>query len=151
MQVRPVNAAMTGILSVLALVVSAHAAGAAAADAIAEPLTGRPGDPERGARLIAERQKSLCVLCHGGPFPDPHLHGTIAPDLTGVGSRLTEGQIRLRVADMRRVNPATIMPSYHRPADADPDRRVAAAWRGRAILDAADIEDLVAYLITLKE
>lgn len=136
----------------VAILFSAAALGGAAADdVISDPLTGRPGDPARGERLIVERPKSLCTLCHTGPFPNPHLHGTIAPDLTGVGGRLTEGQIRLRVADMKRLNPASIMPSYIRPAGDDPERRVAAAWRGRSILEPGDIEDLVAYLVTLKE
>jgi sulfur-oxidizing protein SoxX len=119
-------------------------------DAIPMPLTGRPGDPARGAALIADRHKSLCVLCHPGPFPDPHLQGNLSPDLSGVGARLTEGQIRLRIVDMKRINPATIMPSYYR-VDADEGRRVAASWRGKPVLTAEEIEDLVAYLATLKD
>lgn len=118
-------------------------------DAIAAPLTGRPGDPARGRGLIGDRQKSLCALCHAGPFADPHLEGDLAPDLAGVGARLTEGQIRLRVVDMKRLNPATIMPSYYRIDD--DDRRVAASWRGRPVLTAGEIEDIVAYLATLKD
>jgi L-cysteine S-thiosulfotransferase len=118
-------------------------------DAIMEPLVGGKGDPGRGATLIADRQRSLCTLCHRGPFPDAHLHGTLAPDLNGVGARLSEGQIRLRVVDMKRLVPDTIMPSYYRVAD-EQGRRVATAWRGKPILDGADIEDIVAYLTTLK-
>lgn len=137
--------------AVVVLFSAATLAGAVADDAIDTPLAGHPGDPARGERLVADRPKSLCTLCHTGPFPAPHLHGSIAPDLTGIGGRLTEGQIRLRVADMKRLNPASIMPAYGRPADDDPQRRVAAAWRGRAILEAGDIEDIVAYLVTLKE
>lgn len=117
-------------------------------DGIPQPLTGAPGDPSRGAALAADRQKSLCVLCHPGPFPDPHLHGTLAPDLTGVGKRLTEAQIRLRVVDNKRLNPETIMPAFHRVTD---DPTVAAAWRGRPILGAGEVEDIVAWLSTLKE
>lgn len=138
------------VVPVAVLLAPAALAGAAV-DAIDGPLSGRPGDPARGERLVADRPKSLCTLCHSGPFPAPHLHGSIAPDLTGVGGRLTEGQIRLRVADMKRLNPASIMPAYGRPADDDPQRRVAAAWRGRPLLEAGDIEDIVAYLVTLKE
>ncbi|YBV95225.1 sulfur oxidation c-type cytochrome SoxX [Phyllobacteriaceae bacterium JZ32] len=118
-------------------------------DAIMEPLVGNKGDPARGAALIADRQRSLCTLCHSGPFPDAHLHGTLAPDLTGVGTRLSEGQIRLRVVDMKRLVPGTIMPSYYRITEEE-GRRVAAAWRGKTILTGADIEDIVAYLTTLK-
>ncbi|MER9133246.1 sulfur oxidation c-type cytochrome SoxX [Mesorhizobium sp. M0768] len=77
-------------------------------DVIMEPLVDSRGDPARGAALISDRQRSLCTLCHSGPFPDAHLHGTLAPDLTGVGTRLSEGQIRLRVVDMKRLAPDTI-------------------------------------------
>ncbi|WP_245428560.1 sulfur oxidation c-type cytochrome SoxX [Kumtagia ephedrae] len=118
-------------------------------DAILQPLTGGTGDPERGAVLMSDRHRSLCTLCHAGPFPDPHLHGNLAPGLAGVGARLSEGQIRLRVVDMRRLMPDTIMPSYYRVVDEE-DRRIAAGWRGKPILSGADIEDIVAYLATLK-
>jgi L-cysteine S-thiosulfotransferase len=117
--------------------------------AIMEPLTGSKGDPARGAALISDRHRSLCTLCHSGPFPDPHLHGTLAPDLTGVGARFSEGQLRLRVVDMKRLMPETIMPSYYRIAGEE-GRRVASGWRGKPILSGADIEDIVAYLATLK-
>jgi len=116
-------------------------------DAISQSLTGESGDPAKGAMLIGRRQKSLCLLCHSGPFPDPHLHGTIAPDLTGVGSRLSAGQIRLRIVDMKRLNPQSIMPSYYVIIEG---ARVAAEWRGKPVLKADEIEDLVAYLETLK-
>ena len=119
-------------------------------DAIAISLTGQPGDATRGALLLQQRQKTLCVLCHSGPFPDAHLQGTLAPDLTGVGSRLTPAQLRLRVVDMKRLNPQSIMPSYYAIVKAS-GARVAANWRGKPILDAGEIEDLVAYLQTLKQ
>lgn len=119
-------------------------------DAIMQPLIRGKGDPARGAALMSDRHRSLCTLCHAGPFPDPHLHGTLAPDLTGVGARLSEGQIRLRVVDMKRLAPNTIMPSYYWIADEE-DRHVASNWRGKPILTGSDIEDIVAYLATLKE
>lgn len=122
----------------------------ATGDAIVQPLAGAPGDPARGATLMSDRHRSLCTLCHSGPFPDRHLHGTLAPDLAGVGARLSEGQIRLRVVDMRRLAPDTIMPSYYRIMD-EGDQRIAAGWRGKTILTGGDIEDIVAYLATLKE
>ncbi len=118
------------------------------ADSIERSLTGAPGDPARGKALIEDRQRSLCMLCHTGPFADPRLQGDLAPDLAGIGARLSEGQIRLRIVDMKRVVPSTIMPSYYR---VDGLRRVAPAWRGKPILAAAEIEDLVAYLTTLKD
>jgi sulfur-oxidizing protein SoxX len=118
-------------------------------DAIVQPLGSTKGDPARGAALMSDRHRSLCTLCHSGPFADPHLHGTLAPNLTGVGSRLSEGQIRLRVVDMKRLTPDSIMPSYYRIAEEE-GRRVAAGWRGKPILTGGDIEDIVAYLATLK-
>ena len=120
-------------------------------DAIAASLTGEAGDASRGAQLLQQRQKSLCVLCHSGPFPDSHLHGTIAPDLTGVGSRLSAGQLRLRIVDMKRLNGTSIMPTYYAMFANDGDSRIAAGWRGKPILNADEIEDLVAYLQTLKQ
>lgn len=117
-------------------------------DAIPLPLTGERGDAMRGESLVMNRQASLCLLCHQGPFPEPHAQGTLAPGLGGVGSRLSEGQIRLRVVDMKRLDPATIMPSNHRTDDL---QRVAAAYRGQPVLTAGEIEDIVAFLVTLQE
>jgi len=119
-------------------------------DAIEKSLTGEPGDASRGAELIQERHKSLCVLCHSGPFPDPHLQGTLAPDLTGVGARLSAGQLRLRIVDMKRLNPDSIMPTYYGIVTNSHDTRVAEGWRGKPVLTAGEIEDLVAYLQALR-
>lgn len=116
-------------------------------DTVIRPLAGAKGDPARGAALISDRHRSLCTLCHSGPFPDPHLHGNLAPDLAAVGARLSEGQIRLRVVDMKQLVPDTIMPSYARIPEGE---GIAAGWRGKAILTGAEIEDIVAYLATLK-
>lgn len=120
-------------------------------DAIAATLTGQAGNAQRGAQLMRQRQKSLCVLCHSGPFPDAHLQGTLAPDLTGVGSRLSAAQLRLRIVDMKRLNPQSIMPTYYEVAANSADLRVAADWRDKPVLTAGEIEDLVAYLRTLKQ
>lgn len=116
-------------------------------DAIPRPLTRTPGDPGRGREIVASREVGLCLLCHPAPLPDPNLHGDLAPSLAGVGARLSAGQLRLRVADARRLNPDSLMPSYHRT---DGRTRVAAAWSGRPVLDDRQIEDVVAYLQTLK-
>lgn len=119
-------------------------------DAIRVSLTGQPGDAAKGAQLMRQRQKSLCVLCHSGPFPDPHLQGTLAPDLKGVGGRLSAGQLRLRIVDMKRLNTESIMPTYYAVIANSGDTRVAAEWRDKPILSAGEIEDLVAYLQTLQ-
>jgi sulfur-oxidizing protein SoxX len=117
-------------------------------DAIPEPLTGVRGDPARGRAIVLDRQKGLCLLCHSGPFPEQRFQGNLAPDLAGAGSRWSEGQLRLRVVDSKRLNPATIMPSYH---VIEGLTRVGRAWNGKPVLNAEQIEDVVAYLVTLKE
>lgn len=117
-------------------------------DAIAEPLTKLPGDAQRGRTIVANRRVGLCLLCHSGPFPEERFQGTLAPSLAGAGARWNAGQLRLRIADPRRLNPDTLMPSYHRVTDL---RQVGAAFQGRPVLDAQQIEDVVAFLQTLRE
>jgi L-cysteine S-thiosulfotransferase len=119
-----------------------------AADAIPDSLTGAKGDAARGRAIVTNRHVGLCLLCHSGPFPEERFQGTLAPDLAGAGTRWSEGQLRLRIADSSRVNPATIMPSYHRTEGLT---RVAPAWRGKPVLTPEQIEDVVAFLMTLKD
>jgi sulfur-oxidizing protein SoxX len=116
-------------------------------DAIPESLTGIKGDAARGRALVLTRT-STCILCHSGPFPEEKFQGDLAPDLSGAGSRWSEGQLRLRLVDASSLNAATIMPSYYRLNGLD---RVGNAWRGKPILTAEQIEDIVAYLVTLRE
>jgi sulfur-oxidizing protein SoxX len=116
-------------------------------DAISESLTGAPGDAARGRVLVVTRT-STCILCHSGPFPEEKFQGDLAPSLAGAGSRWSEGQLRLRLVDASRLNAATIMPSYYR---IDGLHRVGTAWRGKPILSAEQIEDMVAYLVSLRE
>jgi L-cysteine S-thiosulfotransferase len=115
-------------------------------DAVPESLTGRPGDPARGRAIIASRHTGLCLLCHTGPFAEEPLQGTLAPDLAGAGSRYSPGQLRLRIIDAGRLNPATIMPPYYRTEGL---ARVAPAYEGKPILTEEQIEDVVAFLATL--
>jgi sulfur-oxidizing protein SoxX len=117
-------------------------------DAIPESLTGAKGDPARGRAIVANRQVGLCLLCHSGPFPEERFQGNLAPDLAGAGTRWSEGQLRLRIVDSGRINPATIMPAYHRTEGLV---RVAPAWRGKPVLSAEQIEDVVAFLMTLRD
>ncbi len=115
-------------------------------DAIPASLTGAKGDPARGRAIIANRQVGLCLLCHSGPFPEERFQGKLAPDLRST-AKLSEGQIRLRIVDPGRVNPDTIMPAYYRSEGLT---RVAPAFRGKTILTAEQVEDIVAYLLTLR-
>jgi sulfur-oxidizing protein SoxX len=90
----------------------------------------------------------LCLLCHSGPFPEERLQGSLAPDLAGAGGRWSEGQLRLRIVDSSRLNPDTIMPPYYRTEGL---HRVAANFRGKPVLTAEQIEDVVAFLTTLRD
>jgi sulfur-oxidizing protein SoxX len=116
-------------------------------DTINTPLTRQSGDPGRGRQIVENRAVSACLLCHSGPFPAPHLQGTIGPSLDGAGSRMSAGQIRLRLVDSRKVNPDTVMPPYY---VVDGLNRTGHQWQGRPILDAQQIEDIVAFLSTLR-
>ena len=116
-------------------------------DAIPASLTGMPGDAKRGRALVVERS-STCILCHSGPFPEQRFQGDLAPSLAGAGNRWSEGELRLRLVDASRLNAATIMPSYYQ---LDGLNRVGPAWRGKSILSAEQIEDILAYLVTLRE
>ncbi len=145
---------MTGICLAAALLAQPYPAGAqglrpytVAGDAIPEPLTNARGDVTRGRALVVERT-STCILCHNGPFPEQKFQGDLAPSLAGTGSRWSEGELRLRLVDAARLNEATIMPSYYRM---DGLTRVGPAWRDKPILSAEQIEDIVAYLVTLRE
>jgi L-cysteine S-thiosulfotransferase len=117
-------------------------------DAIAASLTGAPGDAARGRAIVLNRQTGLCLLCHSGPFPEERFQGNLAPDLRGAGSRWSEGQLRLRLIDSSRLNPGSIMPIYYRTEGL---ARVAPAWRGKPVLTAEQIEDVVAFLMTLRD
>jgi len=117
-----------------------------AADSIPASLTGAKGDPARGRAIVANRQVGLCLLCHSGPFPEERFQGNLAPDLRSA-ARLSEGQIRQRIVDSTKLNPQSIMPAYYRSEGLE---RVATAYRGKTILTAEQIEDIVAYLLTLK-
>jgi sulfur-oxidizing protein SoxX len=116
-------------------------------DAIPASLTGAPGNATRGRALVVERT-STCILCHNGPFPEQKFQGDLAPSLAGVGSRWSAGQLRLRLVDASHLNATTIMPSYYRVDGLD---RIGPSWRGKPILSAEQIEDIVAYLVTLRE
>ncbi len=117
-------------------------------DAIPDSLTGTPGDPAKGRAIVANRQLGLCLLCHTGPFPEERFQGTLSPPLAGAGSRWSVGQLRLRMVDAQRLNRDTIMPAYYRIGGL---HRVARAFEGKTILSAGQVEDVVAYLATLKD
>ncbi|WP_186420215.1 sulfur oxidation c-type cytochrome SoxX [Bosea sp. CS1GBMeth4] len=136
----------------LAGLLSAHSATAlesytVVGDAIPAPLGGRIGDAARGRALVLDRTQGNCLICHHVPEPDEPFQGTIGPDLAGVGVRLDSGQLRLRLVDASLFNPRTVMPPYFRTEGL---RDVAPQYRDRPALTAQEIEDVVAYLASLR-
>jgi sulfur-oxidizing protein SoxX len=117
------------------------------ADGIPEAIGGARGSAERGRELILGREAANCVLCHAVPEPGVRFSGNVGPPLGGVARTFSVAQLRLRIVDNMRVNPTTIMPSYYR---IEGYNQVAGAYRGKPILDAEQIEDIVAYLATLR-
>ena len=142
---------IAALIAGLALASNARADGLApyeiTGEGIANSLTGTAGDAARGRALVLART-TTCILCHSGPFPETRFQGDLAPDLTGAGNRWTVSQLRLRMVDASRFNPDTIMPSYYR---ADGLVRVGRNFTGKPVLSAAEIEDIVAYLATLRD
>lgn len=143
-----------GCAAVLSLCLVGHPSNAQVApftvveDAIPSPLLDLQGDAIRGAALLRNRESANCLICHSIPDPTERFMGEIGPSLAGVGTRLAPSQIRLRLVDPTLLNPAAIMPAYHRTEGL---ARVDERWRGRPVLTAQEIEDLVAYLATLKD
>lgn len=136
--------AVARVLTGCLLVVMPVAAQTADSDPI--PLVAA-GDSSRGRALALERTTS-CVLCHLLPNVDGGLvGGNLGPSLEGVGARLSAAQLRYRLVDSSRLNPQTIMPAYFRVAASD---RVAPEFVGRTILQAQEIEDLIAWLTSLR-
>ena len=117
-------------------------------DAIPASLTGVAGDAVKGRAIVANRQVGLCLLCHSGALPEERFQGNLAPSLAGAGSRWSEGQLRLRLANSKRLNPETIMPAYYQT---DGLTQVAKNLQGQPLLAAQQIEDVLAYLVTLKQ
>jgi sulfur-oxidizing protein SoxX len=114
---------------------------------IPKSLTGKPGDAKNGRKIAIHRKKGNCLACHKMPISEQPFHGQIGPDLKGVGERYTEGEIRLRVVDPKVVNADSIMPSFYRN---DGFHRVLKKFQGKTVLSAQEVEDVVAYLMTLK-
>ena len=134
----------------LLLATGAHAEDAryeVVGEEIPKALIEQPGDPARGRAIVVDRRKGLCLLCHSGPFPEERFQGDLAPSLEGAGDRNSTGALRLRLVDSRRVNPDTIMPPYFETSGL---HQVAPESSGKTILEAQEIEDVVAFLATLK-
>jgi sulfur-oxidizing protein SoxX len=145
--------------TVVALLVGVSAASAGAikpADvkvvdgAVAQSLTGQPGDPAEGRKWFLGRKLGNCLACHTikDLAKEPY-HGEVGPPLDGVAGRWSEGELRAIVVNSKEaLSPETIMPGFYRDYGL---HRVAEKFQGKTILTAQQVEDVVAYLMTLKE
>lgn len=115
---------------------------------IEEPLCGLTGDADRGREIAIDRGRGNCLACHALPAPEEDFHGQIGPPLYGVALRYSEAELRMRLVDAMQVNPMTIMPGYYRHPDKN--HQLAARYEGKTMLSGQQVEDLVAYLLTLK-
>jgi len=115
--------------------------------AIAKSLTGKSGNAAKGRKVAINRKKGNCLACHKMPIPEQSFHGEVGPNLAGVGGRLSAGEVRGRIVNPKMVNPDTIMPAFYRTAGFN---RVMKKFKGKTLLSASEVEDLVAYTMTLK-
>ena len=115
-------------------------------DSIIESLSVEPGDPVRGRAIVASRQTGLCLLCHSGPFPEERFQGNLAPELKASVARLNAPQLRARIVNAAHFKPQTIMPSYYQTSHLN---RVAPKFAGQTLLSGQEIEDVIAFLVTL--
>ncbi len=142
------------VSAVVACIAAAHASAQTAAlvpftvvdNAIPQALTTTPGDATRGQALVLDRGKGNCVTCHELPL-NADFQGNLGPPLAGVADRYTIGELRLRVVDGKRINPESNMPSYYRVEGLT---AVRSDWAGRPMLTAQEVEDVLAYLMTLR-
>lgn len=151
---------LTSILGIAGLVTAlAITSGGAGAEEIAkfsvkdgetipQSLTGQKGNPDNGRKVAINRKKGNCLACHAMPVPEQPFHGEVGPDLAGVGSRYDEGELRLRIVNPKFANPDSIMPAFYRT---DGLYRVLKGFENKTMLTAQEVEDVVAYLVTLKE
>lgn len=142
------------IVGIGAFLVFSGTAGAAenykvADNAIQASLTGKPGDPTNGRKIAIDRRKGNCLACHAiSAIPEQQFHGNVGPALDGVGAIYSAAELRLRVVNPKVLNPDTMMPSFYRTTGF---HRVQKKWEGKSIISAQEVEDVVAFLQTLKK
>ena len=104
------------------------------------------GNSDIGKTVFKSRRVN-CLSCHEAPIPEERFHGNFGPSLSGVGSKYSKAEIRIRIIDARLINPDTIMPSYFKILKYP---RTPESFLGKTILTAEEVEHLVEYLYSLK-
>ena len=146
-------AAVTGcaflaLAAVVAAPVSAGTVEVAAMTEMKKPLTDKPGDPVAGKKVFSNRKQGNCLACHAlSAMSEQPFHGELAPPLDGVADRYSVAELRLQVVNPKAINPDTIMPAFYKK---EGFHRVLKKFDGKSILTAQQVEDLLAYLATLK-
>ena len=137
---------LTAVSVVTPFIASSACANGGPISQIAEPLTSSAGNSQRGRAVFLDRTTGHCLLCHSVQSISEPSQGNIGPALDGIASRLTAAQLRLRLTDSTMLNPNSAMPAYYRTEKLV---RVANEYQGKSVLSAQQIEDLIAYLLTL--
>jgi len=137
------------LIAAAALALAWPGASLAASATIDAPLTAEPGDVQRGKAVAVNSDLGNCLICHAVPIPEvpEGASGDIGPSLGGVGSRMTAGELRQRIVNPKAIDPQTVMPAYF---VSDGLVRVQRQYAGKTILTAQQVEDLIAFLLTLK-
>lgn len=125
---------------------------------VAQSLTGVPGNPEEGRKVMTEKSVGNCVSCHAATdYVDVPFHGEVGPLLDGAGDRWSEAELRGLVVNAKMAFEGTVMPAFYKT---DGFNRLGNAFTGKAwpadtpvapLLTAQQVEDVVAYLMTLKD
>ena len=117
--------------------------------AVAASLTGVVGDAANGRKVFMNRKKGNCLACHvNDDMSEQSFHGEVGPELNGVADRWETAELRGIVVNAKKMFDGTIMPAFYRDAGFN---RTLKKFDGKAILSAQEIEDLLAYISTLKE
>tara|TARA_B100000902_G_scaffold102366_1_gene104771 strand:+ start:140 stop:601 length:462 start_codon:yes stop_codon:yes gene_type:complete len=117
--------------------------------AVVASLTGAAGDPANGRKVFMNRKQGNCLACHvNSEMSEQTFHGEVGPALDGVADRWTQAEIRGMIVNSKSVFEGTIMPAFYRDSGFN---RTLKKFEGKTILKAQQVEDVVAYLLTLKE
>jgi len=117
--------------------------------AVAASLTGVAGDAANGRKVFMNRKKGNCLACHvNDDMSEQSFHGEVGPELNGVADRWETAELRGIVVNAKKMFDGTIMPAFYRDAGFN---RTLKKFDGKAILSAQEVEDLLAYISTLKE